>query len=93
MSKLYVVMISLVLLSPFAFFLTKYLPYYLHEWNAPEGIDTILLSSANGTVKASKRLDYLDELTSLPVVGQLFQEEKIAELMKLGRFADVIEKS
>lgn len=30
MTKLYVFVLSVILLSPLAFFLTKYVPYYLH---------------------------------------------------------------
>lgn len=86
-------MVSLILLSPLAFFLSKYLPYYLHELSEDDHLQATILSTANGTEKTSERLGYLEELTSLPVVGGLFLEEKIAELMKLGRFADVIEKS
>jgi hypothetical protein len=72
MSKLVMFVVSLVLFYPLAFFLSKYLPYYIHELKQPPTLSTVTPSVRNSTVKTSERLVYLEELTLLPLVGQLF---------------------
>lgn len=65
-------------------FLSKYLPY------AAESFEPLnLLISQNRTItpkNTTRRLQYLNDLVEMPIVGTLFLEEKILELVHLNKF-------
>lgn len=69
-------------------FMTKYLPY------AFDSLSTYEISAKGLTIRTPKnstrRLEYLDDLVEMPIVGSFFMEQKVAELMGLNKFNETI---
>jgi hypothetical protein len=91
MGKLLGAVLSILAL-PLIFFLYKYVPYYLHDRKA-DLASPIIVNPLNANATSSQRLKHLEELSSLPLVGQFFLEDNILELLRLNRLEEVVEKS
>lgn len=71
-----------------ALFLYKYLPYAVESFQPGQLVieDGSVVSGQNST----RRLEYLNELADLPLVGRFFVEQKIFELVSLQKFNESI---
>jgi hypothetical protein len=93
--KLVTIITLLTLVAFSAFFLQKYLPYRdLMASSSNHGFFTDIKTNVimNNT-QSMKALNYLNELTEVPLIGFLFDEKKIIELVRLERYQEGIEES
>lgn len=96
MFKLVTLVTVLSLLAFSAFFLHKYIPYRKLIADSPyySGLPhTNAHRVINNTQESDTILSYLNELSSIPLIGVLFDETKIKELVRLERYEDIIAES
>lgn len=72
-------------------FLQKYIPYLQLADSVKYDVHAFLRPSRKGTVQdndtnAKKVLEYLKDLSEFPIVGFLFDEKRIKELITQGKY-------
>ena len=65
-------------------FMGNYLPYMLESYS----LEDIIVGGKNYSLpkNTTRRLEYLDQLVNMPLVGRFFLEEKVSELISLNKF-------
>lgn len=73
----------------FAIFSQKYIPYMQLKWSSEsrQGLINIYLNESNIDY-STKALEHLNELIHIPLIGFVFDDERILQLALLRRFEE-----